>query len=153
MQGYMRELGRGRPSVDNPYEFNKHLINNEKDSVKAFSEILDKFWLLGNTKDKEINRIYQKEIGLLTQLLDMSNREPELKGMFEVLYFKGRNEFSMTRNMDGKTNERQMMANTAWRYEPQTGTGGYGIMAENAQSQEEVNFFEKLFRRKANGGA
>jgi hypothetical protein len=150
-QDYMRELGKGRAPVDNPYQHNKELIDNEKDDVVKFSDIIDKFWLLGNIKEDPLVRIYQKEGRLLIKLFDMKNREPELLGMFNVLYFGGRGEFSMTRNKQGEGNERKMQANTAWRYEPQPGGGGYAVGMENAPTQEEANFIEKMFRRKPGG--
>ena len=150
-QEYMRALGKGKAPVDNPYQHNKDLIDNEKDDVVKFSEIVDKFWMLNNVKDDQLIRIYQREGRLLTKLFDMKKREPELEGMFHVLYFGGRGELSITRNKQGEGNERKMQANTSWRYEPQPGAGGYGVMAENVMSQEEASFIDKLFKRRSGG--
>lgn len=143
---YMKEMGKGKTLPNDPYEHSTLLIEAEKENVKNFSEILDKFWLLGNVKDDKLIRVYQREIGLLTELLDMATREDELANMFQVLYYKGRSEFSITRNKDGT--ERNQQANAAWRYQPTQGQEGYGVLAQQVSTPEEQNFLSNVFKRR-----
>ena len=114
------------------------------DDVRTFSAILEKHILLANLGDDRKIRLYQNDIILLTNLFDMTIREPQLYNLFKQLYYGWKGEIAITRTKDGL--ERKLQATAGKGYAPRNDMVGYGDMLADLDRQEQ-SLFEKLTNR------
>ena len=120
-----------------------------QDDVRTFSAILEKHILLANLGDDRKIRLYQNDIILLTNLFDMTIREPALYNLFKQLYYGWKGEIAITRTKDGL--ERKLQATAGKGYAPRNDMVGYGDMLRDLE-EKESSLFEKLTNRFANKG-
>jgi len=146
VRGYMESLKRSHIYPDDPYKHAYSMIDNDDDgSLVTFNKLVEKRVLLANISDDRMLRLYQNDVILLCQMLDMARREPQLQNFFLKTYYGWVGELALTRAKDGM--ERKLQA-TPGGFQPRSDMGGYGANMPQFQEQEkeETNFFKKIFK-------
>jgi len=143
---YMEGLRRSRVYPDDPFKHSYSLIDtDDSEEIGKFYKIVEKHVLLASISEDRMLRLYQNDVILLCQMLDMARREPQLQNFFLKTYYGWRGELMLTRAKDGL--ERKLQA-TAGGYQPKGNMQGYGTDMPQFQQQEkeETNIFKKLFK-------
>lgn len=149
VQEFIGAMQGGKIVPQNAFSHAFTLVDiSSQDDVKNFSAILEKHILLANIGDDRKIRLYQNDIILLTNLFDMTTREPALLTLFKQLYFGWKGEIAITRTKDGL--ERKLQATAGKGYAPRNDMVGYGDMLADLDRQE-ASLFEKLTQRFSQG--
>lgn len=144
VQGYMESLRRSRAYPDDPYKHAYSLLDTDDEDIRLqFQKIVEKHVLLANISDDRMLRLYQNDVIILCQMLDMARREPQFANFFMKTYYGWRGELALTRAKEGM--ERKLQA-TPGGYQPKRDISGYGadLPQFQEQMQEEKNIFKKI---------
>jgi len=95
-----------------------YLIAPERKDVTNFNELLNKDLYLAFIGSDQYLLLAQKDIHILTQLYNITLKEPGFSQLFKSLYTSFRGELALTRARDGKERELQAFPKT-----PQKSTG------------------------------
>jgi hypothetical protein len=107
LKDYLRETFKTRYVPKDEYGHKSHLLAEDTNTpdrernVARFNLLCSKQVLLSNIGKDRLLRIYQRDVGILTELYDMAIHDPILEDVVEVFYYTWKNELMLTRVKDG----------------------------------------------------
>jgi hypothetical protein len=141
LKEYMRAVNRARAYPNNAFEHAASLIDVEDEGIVVFAKIVDKQTLLSNISDNHMLRLYQNDVNLLGQMIDMGLREPQLQGFVNQTYYTWRAELSLTRTKEGAERGYQAVPGG---YQPNPDVySGYGSIQPGEQ-KDNGNIFKQI---------
>ena len=148
LKQYMGELNRSKYYPKDPFEHGAFLIDPKK-LDDPYSDIVDTQILLTNMGSDRLLALNQQEAFLYTCLKNMAEREPELQGVYNVLYNGWRNELQISRTKDGKERDMQgAISGGQVTAEHRQGFGDELAQFREQSGEEKQNIIQKLFNRR-----